>query len=74
VKVVGVRGAEAGNGAAGLRPGRGELGVGVDDAADLRKFAVEQRVRIEIARRAQRALDDVAIEIGDDKVGGVEAA
>ena len=41
----------------------------MNDAADLRKLAVKQRVRIEIARWAQRALDDFAIEIGDDEVG-----
>ena len=34
------------------------------------KFAVEQRVRVEIARWAQRAFDDFAIEIGDHQVGG----
>ena len=41
MEVVGVSGAEAGNGAAGLGPGGGELGVGVDDAADLGKFAIK---------------------------------
>jgi len=35
VKIVGVSGAQAGYLAAGLRPGGGELGVGVDNAADL---------------------------------------
>jgi len=51
VEVVGVGGAETRNGAAGLCPRCGELRMGVDDAADLRKFAVKQSVRIEIARR-----------------------
>ena len=72
MKVVGVGGAEAGNGAAGLRPGGGELGVRVDDAADLRKLAVEQGVRVQVARRAQGAFDDFAVQVGDDQVGGGE--
>ena len=74
MEVVGVGGAEAGNRAAGLRPGGGELGVGVDDAADLREFAVEQGVGVEIARGAQVAFDNLAVEIGDDQVGGVRLA
>jgi hypothetical protein len=49
VEVVGVGGAEAGNGAAGLSPGGGELGVGVDDAADLGELAVEEGVCVEVA-------------------------
>ena len=74
MEVVGVGGAEAGNGAAGLCPGGGELRVGVDDAADLGKLAVEQGVRIQIAGGAQGAFDDLAVEIGDDQVGGRELA
>ncbi len=42
VKVVGVGGAEARDRTARLRPGGGELGMGVNDAADLRELAVEQ--------------------------------
>ena len=49
VKVVGVRGAEAGNGAAGLCPGGGELRMRVDDAANLGELPVEQGVRVQIA-------------------------
>jgi hypothetical protein len=49
VEVVGVGGAEAGDGLAGLGPGCGEFGVGVDDAADLGEFAIEQQVGVEIA-------------------------
>ena len=41
VEVVGVGCAEAGDGTASLGPGGCKLRVGVDDAADLRKFAVE---------------------------------
>ena len=44
----------------------------VDDATDLREFAVKQGVGIEIARRAQAAFDDVAFEIGNDQVRGGE--
>ena len=46
VKVVSVGGSQARNGLAGLRPGCCELGVGVDDAADLGEFAVEQGVGV----------------------------
>ncbi len=49
VEVVGVGGTEAGNGPAGLCPGGGELRVGVDDAANLGKLAVEQGVGVQIA-------------------------
>ena len=72
VEVVGVGGAEAGDGPAGLRPGGGELGVGVDDAADLGELAVEEGVGVEVAGGAQRAFDDFAVEVGDDQVGGGE--
>ena len=48
MEVVGVGGAEAGNGAAGLRPGGCKLGVGVDDAADLGELAVEASVCIQV--------------------------
>src|SRR6202453_1657914 len=41
MEVIGVGGAEAGNGAAGLGPRGGKLGVGVDAAADLRELAAE---------------------------------
>ena len=67
-----MRGSQAGDRAAGLGPGRGELRVRVDDAADLRKFAVKQGMGVEIARRAQVAFDDLAVEIGDDQIGGSE--
>ena len=72
VEVVGVGGAEAGNRAAGLGPGGGELRVRVDDAADLWELAVEERVRVEIAGRTQGALDDFAVEVGDDQVFRLE--
>ena len=44
VEVVGVGGAEARDGLAGLRPSGCEFGVDVDDAADLGEFAVKQEV------------------------------
>jgi hypothetical protein len=74
VEVVGVGGAEAGNFASGLRPGGGELRVGVDDAANGGEFAIEEGVGVEIARWAQVAFDDFSIEIGDDHVRGGERA
>lgn len=42
----------------------------MDDAPNFGELAVKQRVRIEIARRAQRAFDNLSLEIGDDKVSG----
>jgi hypothetical protein len=44
----------------------------VDDAAQLRKFAVKQGMGVEIAGGAQMAFDDFAVEIGDDQIGGNE--
>src|SRR5271157_2276749 len=70
MEVVGVGGAEAGDRAAGLGPGGGELGVGVDDTPDLEELAVKQGVCIEVAGGAEGAFDDCAVEIGDDKIGG----
>ena len=32
------------------------------------KFAIEERVRVEVARGPQRAFDDFAVEVGDDQV------
>ena len=69
VEIVGVGGAEAGNSAAGLRPGGSELRVGVNDAANLGEFAVEQGVGVEVTGRVQGAFDDFAVEVGDDEVG-----
>ena len=70
MEVVGVRGAEAGDLAAGLRPGGGVARMRVHHAADLREGAVERHVRGEIGRRPQRAFHDVAVEVGDHHVGG----
>jgi hypothetical protein len=72
MEVIGVGGSEAGNGLAGLGPGGGEFGVGVNDAADLGEFAVKQGMGVEIAGGAERAFDNLALEIGDDQVGGCE--
>ena len=74
MEVIGVGGSQAGDRTAGLRPGGSELGMGVDDAADLGEFAVEQGMGIEIAGGAQAAFDDGAVEIGDDEVGGGEGS
>ena len=70
MEVIGVGGAEAGDGAPGLRPRGCKLGVGVDDAADLGKLAVEVGMRVQVARGAKRAFDDFAFEVGDNEVAG----
>jgi hypothetical protein len=72
VKVVGMGGAEAGNGASGLGPRGGEFGVGVNDAADLGKLAIEHGVGVQVAGRSQRAFYDVAVEVRYHEVGGSE--
>ena len=70
VEVVGVGCAEAGNGAAGLGPGGGELGMGVNDSADLRELAIEKGVGVEVTGWTQRTFDDFSVEAGDDHVSG----
>ena len=70
VEVVGVGGAKAGDGAAGLCPTGGELGMGVDDAADLGEFAIEEQMGVEVAGRVEGAFDDGAVEGCDDEVFG----
>jgi hypothetical protein len=72
LEVIGVGGAEAGDGTAGLCPGGGEFGVGVDDAADGGELAVEIKVGGEVAGGAEVAFDDLAVEGGDDEVFGAE--
>ena len=54
VEVIGVGGAEAGDGLACLGPGGGEFGVGMNYAADLREFAIEEQMGIEVAGGAER--------------------
>ena len=68
MEVVGVGCAETGDRAASLRPGSGEFGMGMDDSADLGKLAVEQGMGVEVAGRAEGALDQFAVEIGDDQI------
>lgn len=72
VEVVGVGGAEGGDGHAGLSEGGGVLGVGVDDGTDGWELAVQKGVGVEIGGGAEATLDDVAHEIGDDHVLGTE--
>ena len=69
MKVVGVGGTEAWNGSAGLSPGGGKFRVGVDDAADLAKLAVEQGMGFEVAGGPQASLDNVALQVRNDEVG-----
>jgi hypothetical protein len=73
VEVVGVGGAEAGDGAASLGPGGGKFRVGVDDATDLGELAVEESVGVEIAGGAKVPIDDLAVEVGDDEVFGLQS-
>ena len=51
VESVGVSGAEARDGAAGLGPGDGEFGVGVRDTADVREGFVEFEMRGKVGGR-----------------------
>ena len=61
VEVVGVGGAEGGDGEAGLGEAGGELGVGVDDGADGWEFAVEEGVGVEVGGGFEGAVDDLAV-------------
>ena len=72
VEVVGVGGAEGGDVHAGLGPGGGVLGVGVDDGADGRELAIEEGVGVEVGGGLEVAFDDGAVEVGDDHVLGAE--
>ena len=72
VEVVGVGGAERRDGEAGLGEAGGELGVGVDDSADGEELAVEEGVGIEVGGGFEFAVDDLALEVGDDHEFGDE--
>jgi len=72
VEVVGVGGAERGDGQAGLGEAGGELGVSVDDGADGGELAVEEGVGVEVGGGFELAVDDVAVEVGDDHEFGDE--
>ena len=65
-------GAERGDGEAGLGEAGGELGVGVDDGADGGELAVEEGVGVEVGGGFEVAVDDFAVEVGDDHEFGVE--
>ena len=71
--MVGVRRAEAGNLPPGLGEHRGVPAVRVGDAADLLETAIQDEMRGRVARRPQIALDDVALQIDDDHVLGLQA-
>src|SRR5262249_26809988 len=67
VKIIGVGCSEGGNGAATLRPGRGEKAVGVNDAANFSKRSIEDEVSVSVRAGLQIALDDFSgIERDDD--------
>jgi len=72
VEIVGVGGTERGDGEPGLGEAGGELGVGVDDAADGWELAVEERVGVEVGGGFEFAVDDLAVEVGDDHEFGDE--
>jgi hypothetical protein len=72
VEVVSVGGAEGGDGDAGLGEAGGVLGVGVDDGADGEELAVEKGVGVEVGGGLEGAVDDFAVEVGDDHVLGAE--
>ena len=72
VEVVGVGGAEGGDGLAGLGPGGGEGGVGVDDGSDGREGAVEVEVGVEVGGGAEGAGAEGALEVADDHILGAE--
>jgi hypothetical protein len=72
VEVVGVGRAEGRDGKAGLGEAGGELGVGVDDGADGEELAVEEGVGVEVGGGFEFAVDDLAVEVGDDHEFGDE--
>jgi len=72
VEVVGVGGAEWWDGEASLGEAGGELGVGVDDGADGGELAVEEGVGVEVGGGFEFAIDDFAVEVGDDHEFGDE--
>lgn len=72
VEVIGVRGAEAGDGTSSLRPGGGKFRMCVNDASNRWEFAIEESVGIKIAGRAKGAFDDIPVEIGDDEIASGE--
>src|SRR5882757_2276412 len=72
VDVVGVGGAQGWDGEAGLGEAGGELGVSVDDGADGGELAVEEGVGVEVGGGLELAVDDVAVEVGDDHEFGDE--
>lgn len=72
VKVVRVRGAEAGNLTTRLRKHGGMQAVRVRDAADLGEFTVKDEMRFRVGGGPEAALHHPAIQVEDDDVGGRE--
>src|SRR6266851_7817640 len=68
VEVVGVRRSKRWNRQACLREAGCVLRVGVDHRADAGEFAIEQRMGVEVGGRLQRAVDDLAVQVGYDHV------
>jgi len=71
-KIVRVRGAEIGDGSAGLGEGRGVAAVGVDDSANLFKLKVETAMRGRIGRRPEFAFNFFAREVDQDHIDGTK--
>ncbi len=72
VEVVGVGGAEGWDGEAGLGEAGGELRVSVDNGTDGRELSVEEGVGVEVGGGFEFAVDDLAVEVGDDHEFGNE--
>ena len=72
MELVGVRRPEAGDLAPRLGEHRRVRAVGVGDAADLGEGLVELDVRRRVRGRVEPALDDVALEVDEDDVVGLE--
>lgn len=73
VEIVGVCGAQGRNVAAGLCPGGGVEAMGVDDAADFRKGAIEFEMGGGVAAGVERAFDDFSgFQRDDGHVFGVQ--
>ena len=70
-EIIGVRGAETGDGLACLSPRSCVLGVGVADATDFRKSLIKNDVSCQIRGRAKMSFDDFAMQIGHHQIFGL---
>jgi hypothetical protein len=70
-EIIGVRGAETGNGLACLSPRSCELGVGVADPTDFRKSLIKSDVSCQVQGEAKISFDDFAMQIGHHQTFGL---